>query len=57
VYLILWEFKTVTFAGDTTGAFDTDNAASLEINWFLVLVQILHQELYKHLGVHEQQQT
>jgi hypothetical protein len=30
-----WEFKTVTFAGDTTGAFDNDNAASLEINWFL----------------------
>jgi len=30
-----WEFKTITFAGDTTGAFDNDNAASLEINWFL----------------------
>jgi hypothetical protein len=30
-----WEFKTITFAGDTTGAFDNDNAASVEINWFL----------------------
>jgi hypothetical protein len=30
-----WEFKTVTFAGDTTGAFDNDNAKSLELNFFL----------------------
>ena len=30
-----WEYKTLTFAGDTTGAFDNDNAASLEINWWL----------------------
>jgi hypothetical protein len=30
-----WEKKTVTFAGDTTGAFDNDNAASLAIK-FLV---------------------
>ena len=30
-----WEFKTITFAGDTTGAFDNDSSASLEINWFL----------------------
>ena len=30
-----WEFKTLTFAGDTTGAFDNDNAGSLVINWFL----------------------
>ena len=30
-----WEYKTITFAGDTTGAFDSDNAASLEINWWL----------------------
>ena len=30
-----WEFKTVTFAGDTTGAFGNDNASSLEINFFL----------------------
>ena len=30
-----WEFKTVTFAGDTTGAFDNDNAASLDIEWWL----------------------
>ena len=25
-----WEYKTVTFAGDTTGAFDNDNALSLQ---------------------------
>ena len=30
-----WEFKTVTFAGDTTGAFDNDNARSLELNFWL----------------------
>jgi len=30
-----WEFKTVTFAGDTTGAFDNDNAKSLELNFWL----------------------
>ena len=30
-----WENKTVTFAGDTTGAFTNDNAASLQVNWFL----------------------
>jgi len=30
-----WEFKTVTFAGDTTGAFDNDNAASLNLNFWL----------------------
>jgi len=28
-----WEFKTVTFAGDTTGALDKDNANSLAL-WF-----------------------
>jgi hypothetical protein len=30
-----WEYKTVTFAGDTTGAFDRDNNASLQILWYL----------------------
>ena len=30
-----WEFKTVTFPGDTTGAFDNDNAASLQFNFWL----------------------
>ena len=30
-----WEKKTVTFAGDTTGAFDNDNARSLDINFWL----------------------
>jgi len=30
-----WEHKTMTFAGDTTGSFDNDNAASLQIEWWL----------------------
>jgi len=30
-----WEKKTLTFAGDTTGAFDNDNSASLDIWWWL----------------------
>jgi hypothetical protein len=30
-----WEFKTVTFAGDTTGAFTNDNGNSLELNFWL----------------------
>jgi hypothetical protein len=30
-----WEFKTVTFAGDTTGALTNDNGTSLEINFWL----------------------
>ena len=30
-----WEFKTLTFAGDTTGALDNDNAYSLQIYWWL----------------------
>jgi hypothetical protein len=30
-----WEKKTLTFAGDTTGAFDNDNGASLLVRWFL----------------------
>ena len=30
-----WEYKTVTFAGDTTGVFDRDANASLQILWYL----------------------
>jgi hypothetical protein len=30
-----WEYKTVTFAADTTGAFDNDNAGSLIVGWNL----------------------
>ena len=30
-----WEFKTVTLTGDTTGAFDNDNAKSLELHFWL----------------------
>ena len=30
-----WEKKIVTFPADTTGAFDNDNASSLECEWFL----------------------
>ena len=30
-----WEKKTLTFAGDTTGALDNDNALSLSINFWL----------------------
>ena len=30
-----WEHKTMTFDGDTTGAFDNDNAKSLQISWYL----------------------
>jgi hypothetical protein len=30
-----WEFKTVTFEGDTTGAFTNDNARSLDLNFWL----------------------
>jgi hypothetical protein len=31
----VWEYKTITFAADTTGAFDNDNAASLGVNFWL----------------------
>ena len=31
-----WEHKTVTFAGDTTGALDDDNASSFFVSWWLV---------------------
>ena len=30
-----WEKKTITFAGDTTGAFGNDNGASLELRFWL----------------------
>ena len=30
-----WEFKSVTFAGDTSGALDNDNAVSLDVSWYL----------------------
>jgi len=30
-----WEQKSITFAGDTTGAFNDDNADSLFISWWL----------------------
>jgi len=31
-----WEFKTLTFPADTTGAFDNDNAASIQLRFWLV---------------------
>ena len=30
-----WEKKTITFAGDTTGAFGNDNGTSLQVIWWL----------------------
>ena len=30
-----WEHKVLNYAADTTGAFDNDNAVSLQIDWFL----------------------
>ena len=30
-----WEYKSVTFEGDTTGAFDNDNGNSLDVSWWL----------------------
>ena len=30
-----WEYKTITFPADTTGAFDNDNGNSLQLNWWL----------------------
>ena len=29
-----WEYKTITFAGDTTGTFDNDSSLSLQIEWW-----------------------
>jgi len=31
-----WEKKTITFAGDTTGAFGNDNGSSLRVNFWLL---------------------
>ena len=31
-----WEYKTITFEGDTTGAYDADNANSMQISWWLI---------------------
>ena len=31
-----WEKKTITFPGDTTGAFDNDNGESLRVNFWLL---------------------
>jgi hypothetical protein len=33
MYADTWEKKTITFAGDTTGAFDNDNGDSLDFFW------------------------
>jgi hypothetical protein len=30
-----WEFKSITFAGDTTGTLDNDNNNSLQVEWWL----------------------
>ena len=30
-----WEYKSITFEGDTTGAFDNDANRSLDVNWWL----------------------
>ena len=30
-----WEYKTITFAGDTTGTLDDDNGESLVLGWWL----------------------
>jgi len=30
-----WEYKTVTYPADTTGALDNDNSASLRVEWWL----------------------
>lgn len=32
-----WEFKTLTFPGDTSGALDNDNGNSLSLFWWLVV--------------------
>jgi hypothetical protein len=38
--------KTLTFEGDTTGAFDNNNASSLGLNfWLGAGTTIIHQEL------------
>ena len=30
-----WEFKSLTFAGDTTGTLDNDNSNSFHVSWWL----------------------
>ena len=30
-----WEYKIITFAGDTSGVLDNDNAASIQLQWYL----------------------
>ena len=30
-----WEYKTITFAGDTTGALNNNNSKTLELHWYL----------------------
>ena len=45
-----WEYKTLTFEADTTGAFDNDNAESLRLDFGLVQVQILIAEHFKRDG-------
>jgi hypothetical protein len=30
-----WEYKSITFAGDTAGVLDNDNAKSMTVSWFL----------------------
>ena len=50
-----WEKKELTFDGDTTGAFDNDNASSLEILWYLgvgtdrsyMVAHLCHQSTYQ----------
>ena len=32
-----WEKKTLTFAGDTSGALGNDNGSSLQVSWFLAV--------------------
>jgi hypothetical protein len=32
-----WEYKTITFPADTTGAFDNDNGASLRVSFYLAV--------------------
>jgi hypothetical protein len=36
-----WEFKTITFPGDTTGAFNNDNGTSLTLRFWLGAGSIL----------------
>jgi hypothetical protein len=30
-----WEYKTITFAGDTSGVINNDNGTGLQVNWWL----------------------